>query len=166
MTMSEMQKRFEVVQGYLELSMFADALAELKGIEMEAGPRFEVLALRMTIHRAARQWDEMRKVTAAIQRQQPAQAEAWIWHADATRHSVSLEAAREILIEAEKAFPQNPHIKFQIGCYHCRLGEMEPAEKYVRAAIAIDPRWNRIALSDEDVRELWPRLASDSASGT
>jgi tetratricopeptide (TPR) repeat protein len=162
--MSEMQKSFEVVQGYMELGMHADALAELKRIEAETGPRFEVLALRMTIHRAAGQWDEMREVAAVIQRLQPAQAEPWIWLADATRHSVSLEAAREILVEAEKSFPLNPHIKFQIGCYHCRLGETEPAEKYVRAAIALDQRWSRIALADDDVRELWPRLASEAGS--
>ena len=156
--MSELRKRFEMVQGYHELGMNAEALAELLEIEAEVGPRIEVLSMRLAIHRSAEQWDEMREVAGVIQRLQPAQAEAWIWLADATRHSVSLEAAREILVEAEKSFPENPHIKFQIGCYHCRLGEIDPAEKYVRAAIALDPRWNRIALSDEDVRELWPRL--------
>jgi tetratricopeptide (TPR) repeat protein len=158
--MSELRKRFEVVQGYHELGMHADALAELARIEEEIGPHVEVLALRMAIHRTAGQWEEMRGVADVIRRLQPTQAEAWIWLADATRHSVSLEAAREILVEAEKTFPANPHIKFQIGCYHCRLGEIDPAEKYVRAAIAIDQRWNQIALADEDVRELWPRLAA------
>ncbi len=162
MNMSELRKRFEVVQGYQELGMHAEALAELAGIEAEVGPQVEVLALRMAIHRSARQWADMREVADIIKRLQPAQAEAWIWLADATRHSVSLEAAREILVEAEKAFPGNPHIKFQIGCYHCRLGEIDPAEKYVRAAIALDQRWTRIALADEDVRELWPRLDAGS----
>ena len=160
--MSELRKRFEVVQGYQELGMHEEALKALAEIEEEVGPLVEVLALRMTIHRSAGHWDDMREVAGIIRRLQPAQAEAWIWLADATRHSVSLEAAREILVEAEKAFPANPHIKFQIGCYHCRLGEIDPAEKYVRAAIALDPRWNRIALADEDVRELWPRLDPDA----
>jgi tetratricopeptide (TPR) repeat protein len=158
--MSELHKRIEVVQGYHELGMHAEALAELTRIEDEVGLQVELLALRMTIHRSAAQWDEMREVADIIKRLQPAQAEAWIWLADATRHSVSLEAAREILVEAEKTFPENPHIKFQIGCYHCRLGEIDPAEKYVRAAIALDQRWNQIALADEDVRELWARLAA------
>jgi hypothetical protein len=156
--MIELKKRFEVVQGYHELGMNAEALAELAEIEEEVGPQVELLALRMSVHRSAGQWNEMRGVADIIKRLQPAQAEAWIWLADATRHSVSLEAARDILVEAEKSFPANPHIKFQIGCYHCRLGEIVPAERYVRAAIALDRRWNQIALSDEDVRELWPRL--------
>ena len=116
--------------------------------------------MRVALLRAARQWAGMREAADQLKNRQPAQAETWIWLADATRHSVSLEAARAILIEAEKAFPSNPHIKFQLGCYHCRLGEIDPAETYVRAAIALDERWNRIALADEDVRELWERLGS------
>ncbi len=164
-TMEEFQKRFEAVQGYLELGMHAEALSELAALEQEAGPRFEILALRMSVLRAAREWDGMREVTARMRRMRPGEAETWIWLADASRHSVSLEAAREILTEAEKSFPDNPHIKFQIGCYHCRLGELEPAERYVRAAIALDRRWNRIARGDDDVRELWPRLAADPAAG-
>lgn len=163
--MDEFQKRFEAVQGYLELGMHDEALSELADLERETGPRFEVLALRMTVLRDARQWDAMREVAALIRRLRPEQAETWIWLADATRHSVSLEAAREILTEAEKSFPENPHIKFQIGCYHCRLGELDPAERYVRAAIALDRRWNRIARGDDDVRELWPRLTADGPSG-
>ena len=156
--MSEIQKRFEAAQGYLELGMHEEALAELADLEREVGPRFEVLALRMSVLRSAEDWDSMREVAAIIQRMRPEQPEVWIWLADATRHSVALEAARKILLEAEKEFPTNPHIKFQIGCYHCRDGEFDPAERYVRAAIALDPRWRQIALGDDDVRELWPRL--------
>ena len=163
--MEEFQKTFEVAQGYLELGMHAEALGELAALEQDAGPRFEILALRMTVLRDAGQWDAMREVAARIRRMRPGQAETWIWLADATRHSVSLEAAREILTEAEKSFPENPHIKFQIGCYHCRLGELDPAERYVRAAIALDRRWNQIAQGDDDVRELWPRLAADPGGG-
>lgn len=161
--MSDWRNRLEVVQGYHELGMHAEALAELASIERESGPVTEVLAMRMALHRAEEEWAEMREVAGHLHRRQPAQPETWIWLADATRHSVSLEAARDILMEAEKAFPENPHIKFQIGCYHCRLGQISPAEAYVRAAIALDPRWGRIALGDEDVRELWDRLAAPPA---
>ena len=156
--MTNLRKRFEIVQGYHELGMAAEALAELADIEREVGPSTGTLALRMVLHRAGGQWTEMREVADMLNRRQPTQPETWIWLADATRHSVSLEAARDILMEAEKTFPANAHIKFQIGCYHCRLGAIDPAEAYVRAAIALDQRWGRIALADEDVRELWSRL--------
>ena len=160
--MSEIQKAFEVAQGYLELGMHAEALTELAELERKVGPRFEVLALRLTVLRSAGNWDAMREVAAIIQRMRPGEPESWIWLADATRHSVALAAARRILLEAEEKFPANPHIKFQIGCYHCRDGEIDPAERYVRAAIALDPRWRQIAMGDDDVRELWPRLAGNA----
>ncbi len=158
MSAVNLKKRFDAVQGYLELGMFDEALEELTALESEIGPRFEVLALRMTAYRAAHRWEEMREVAALIHRLRPGHAESWVWLADATRHSISLEVAREILRDAETAFPANPHVKFQLGCYHCQLGELIPAERCVREAIALDRRWHEIALGDTDVESLWPRL--------
>lgn len=161
MSGSAIKKRFDAVQGYLELGMHADALSELAALEETLGPRFEVLALRMTVFRAARRWDDMREVAGIIHRLRPENAESWIWLADATRHSVSLQAAREILREAETAFPGNPHVKFQLGCYSCQMGELAPGERYVREAIALDQRWAQIALSDPDVEPIWATLSEE-----
>lgn len=153
-----LKKRFDAVQGYLELGMFDDALGELVAIERETGPRFEIQALRMTALRALKRWDEMRAVCVELKESRPEHAESWIWLADATRHSRSLGAAREILREAETLFPANPHVKFQLGCYHCQMGELEPAMRYVQEAVSLDRRWLRIALSDSDVEPLWQVL--------
>lgn len=156
------KKRLDAVQGYLELGMFEDALSELASIEAECGPRFEVLALRMMVLRAQKRWREMHAVCSVLKQTRPEHAESWIWLADATRHSQSLGAAREILREAETMFPTNPHVKFQLGCYHCQLGELEPAMRYVQEAVALDRRWLRVALSDSDVEPLWEVLGIEN----
>ncbi|MBS0657959.1 MAG: hypothetical protein JSR82_06900 [Verrucomicrobia bacterium] len=156
------KKRLDAVQGYLELGMFDDALAELAAIEGEFGPRYEVLMLRMMTLRGQQRWGEMREVCSILRETQPERAESWIWLADATRHCRSLGEAREILREAETMFPANPHVKFQLGCYSCQLGELEPAMRYVQEAVALDRRWLRVALSDRDVEPLWEILGFDN----
>jgi len=156
------KKRLDAVQGYLELGMFEDALAELSAIEADYGPRFELLALRMMTLRAQRRWAEMREVCSVLRETRPEQAESWIWLADATRHSRSLGEAREILREAETMFPANPHVKFQLGCYCCQLGDLEPAMRYVQEAVALDRRWLKVALSDQDVEPLWEVLGLEN----
>ena len=45
-------------------------------------------------------------------------------------------------------------LKFQLGCYHCVLQELEKARNYVQAAIAIDRTWADAAQSDEDLAPL------------
>jgi hypothetical protein len=74
--------------------------------------------------------------------------------ADAVRHQDSLQQGRSILLEAERKFPNNPHIKFQLGCYHCQLRDMDKARSYLQAAIRIDESWASVAKEDADLAPL------------
>ena len=76
----------------------------------------------------------------------------------ATRRANSIEAAREILINAESKFPKEAVIKYNLACYFCQLGNLETAKNYLERAFEIDSSWRLRALEDEDLGPLWDSL--------
>ena len=67
----------------------------------------------------------------------------------------SIEAAREILLNAEPEFPKEAIIKYNLACYYCQLAEIKSAKEYLNKAFEVDSTWRLQALDDEDLRLLW-----------
>jgi len=76
----------------------------------------------------------------------------------ATRRADSIEAAKEILLNAEPKFPKEAIIKYNLACYCCQLGENEKGKNYLKKAFEIDSTWRLQALDNEDLRPLWDSL--------
>ena len=45
-----------------------------------------------------------------------------------------------------------------LACYHCQLGEMETAKRYLKKVFEIDLNWRKAALDDEDLKPFWDSL--------
>jgi len=161
--MLSVQREIDAVSGYLDLGMIDEALASLEQLEdRHTGVRrAQFLALRLKLSRQHERWDTMRKAAARLKQLAPHEPEVWISEADAIRHAVSVQAACDHLKEAEILFPDNAHIKFQLGCYHCQLQHLEEGEEYVREATRLHQHWRLIALQDQDVKPLWPKLKGE-----
>jgi tetratricopeptide (TPR) repeat protein len=152
--MANLAKLQEEMEGYCGLGMYDEALHVLDSIRIKGQEEVTLSFLRTRILRAAGRYAEMRKTAEKLKDRCPNEPEAWVSLADAMRQSGSIQQGRIVLQEAEKKFPQNPHIKFQLGCYHCLLRELDKARTYVQAAIAIDRAWAEAAQSDEDLAPL------------
>jgi tetratricopeptide (TPR) repeat protein len=76
----------------------------------------------------------------------------------ATRRADSIQAAREILLNAESKFPKEAGIKYNLACYFCQTGEIQKAKNYLAKAFEIDLNWRTPALADEDLKPLWASL--------
>ena len=85
---------------------------------------------------------------------QPDDVQWVISFAYAIRRANSIEAAREILLNAEPKFPKQAVIKYNLACYFCQLEDLESVKKYLKRAFEIDPQ----ALEDEDLEALWESL--------
>jgi Tfp pilus assembly protein PilF len=44
---------------------------------------------------------------------------------------------------------------FNLGCYHCQLGEFAKAKERVRKAIKLDAKFRLLGLDDVDLEPLW-----------
>ena len=149
-------------RGYLELGLLAEAADELAQLPPDLIDSDAALVLRLEIFRAQSRWREVRVIAGELTRRQPANADAWITFAYATRRAESLHAAEAILLTAELRHPREPTIQFNLGCYACQRGDLAEARRRVDAAIALEPHFKIAAQTDPDLAAL--RAAASSQS--
>jgi predicted Zn-dependent protease len=149
-------------RGYIELGLLKEAAAELAQLPPESIDSDEALTLRMEIFRAQSRWIELRVTAGELTRRQPANADAWITFAYATRRAESLHAAEVILREAELRHPREPTIQFNLGCYACQRGDLAEARRRGAPANAPEPHYKIAAQTDPDLTAL--RTAGNSSS--
>jgi tetratricopeptide (TPR) repeat protein len=147
--------------GYVQLQMFHEANEELDKIDafLRAAP--EILALRIEIYRGLAKWELMAQLAKRLIEFQPDNPEWPVSLAYATRRAISIEAAKEILLNAERKFPKELVIKYNLGCYDCQLGNLKSAKNYLKQAFKIDPNWRVAALDDKDLEPLWANIESE-----
>src|SRR4051812_2891192 len=82
-----------------------------------------------------------------------------ISYAYATRRSESVNAARNILINALPKFAGEAIIYYNLAWYDCQLNRIKSAKQYLKQACGLDPNWRLQALEDKDLKPLWDYLA-------
>jgi len=152
---------FSAAVGYAELGMLHEANAELEKLEPFNRTAPEVLALRVGIYQALKKWELMLEVAQRLNEFAPNDVQWMISFAYATRRAVSIEAAKEILLDAQTRFPNEPVILFNLACYYCQLNDVQTAKDYLKKTFAIDPTWRLEALEDEDLKTCWDLLGHD-----
>jgi len=148
----------QAAAGYVELGMFLEANAELDKIDPFNRAAPEVLALRIAIYRGLEKWELMQEIAKRLAAFQPDGIQWTISFAYATRRANSIEAAKEILLNAEPRFPREGIVKYNLACYYCQLGEIDRAKSYLRKAFEIDLGWRVAALEDADLQPLWDSI--------
>jgi tetratricopeptide (TPR) repeat protein len=152
------QKFFEAACGYAQLGMFLDANAELEKVDPYKRAAPEILALRVAIYKGLERWELMQVVAQRLVEFDVRNIDFVISYAFATRRAESIEAAKQILLNAEPKFPNQAVIKYNLACYFCQLEDLESAKDYLKRAFEIDPNWRLQALEDEDLQPLWDSL--------
>ena len=152
------QQYWHAAAGYVELGMFSDADAELDRIDPFNRAAPEVLAMRIAIYHGLKKWELMREIAKRMADFQPDDIQWTISLAYATRRAISIEAAKEILLNAKSKFPKEAIIKYNLACYECQLGNVEAAKNYLKQVFEIDANWRLKALDDQDLEPLWESL--------
>lgn len=134
--------------------MLEEANAELQRIDTAEAGTPPVLGMRMALLHESKDWPTLAEVAKAFIEQRPGEAAAWVTWAYATRRCVTLEAAEEILLEAERHHPAEATIQFNLGCYACLRGDLVTAQRRVDRAVALDPKFLQAAASDPDLAGL------------
>lgn len=147
-------RRLSHARGYLELGMLTEAAAELAKIPASEDASSDVLTLRVVVLQEQKDWANLRIAAAELARRKPGDATAWIIWAYAVRRAESLEAAEQVLLEAEHIHPDEPTIQFNLGCYACQLGALGVARRHVARAIALDAKFAAAAATDPDLAPL------------
>jgi predicted Zn-dependent protease len=100
----------------------------------------------------------MQEIAKRLTGFQPDDIQWTIALAYATRRADSIQAAKQVLLNAEPRFPKEAAIKYNLACYFCQTGEIQNAKNYLKKAFEIDLNLRIAALEDEDLKPLWDSL--------
>src|SRR5260370_30589278 len=151
-------KFFEAACGYAQIGMFLDANEEIEKVDPYKRTAPEIVELHGAIYRGMKKWELMAAISKRLAEFQPDDVQWMVSFAYAVRRANSIEAAKEILLEAEQKFPKEAIIKYNLACYFCQLGNLESAREYLKRTFEINPNWRLQALEDEDLKPLWVSL--------
>ena len=148
--------------GWIELGNPKEALLEFNHVSEKSKKHPAALEIQWLIYEKTKDWVEAEKVARELVRIDPQNATGWIHLAYSTRRvpGKGISAAWEILITALDKFPEEPVIPYNLACYAAQLARLEEAWEWLAQAMRIGVKDNiiKMALNDDDLKELWGRI--------
>jgi len=149
-----LKKTLSYSNGYRELGMSKEALAELSSLPETLSDRLEVLQMKLAILIDAEDWKSAACAAKNLVLRQPNDPGHLVNLAFATRRALSLDEANTILIDAAQRFPHVAIIHYNLGCYACQKQDLENSKASLVKAISLDPAFLHTARKDEDLSPL------------
>lgn len=150
-----MHKHLKASLGYLDLGMVQDAWDELEEIPAEQRHLPPVLQVRLEIYLRMGKYEGMATIAEHLTKALPEDSQNWISLAYAQRRYLDLQTAEKTLLEAQKRFPEEATIPFNLACYACQLGKLDEAKEKLTKAIEMEPAFKKAALEVEDLKPIW-----------
>ena len=141
-------------QGYSELAMHDDALAQLDSLPEETAKNPTVLELRAVILMQARRWKPALAVSRELCSAEPAQTSGFIHTAFCLHELGRTDEARECLLTGPDALRAEPTFHYNLACYECALGHLDLARMHLDKSFTLDKKMRDFAKSDPDLAAL------------
>ncbi len=157
--MRDIERIVEAAEGYSELGMAPEALAELASLPEEVLERESVLQLRLTVLMRARRWTDGLSVCRRLCEVAP-QSSAGFIHAAYCLHELEeTEMAKALLLAGPASLIDQATYHYNLACYECVLGNREAAMACLEACFNLDKKYRSYAREDADLAPLFPRPA-------
>ncbi len=141
-------------QGYSELGMFDDAIAELDSLPEETTQISTVIELRTVILMQAKRWKPALATSRQLCRAEPEKSSGFI-HAAFCLHELGRTAeARDVLLAGPDVLHAEPTFHYNLACYECALGHLDLARMHLEKSIELDKKMRDFAKSDPDLAAL------------
>jgi len=144
-------------QGYRELGMVDDALAELDGLPAELERHAIVLELRLVILMQARRWNRALEASRNLCQIEPEKTIGYIHAAFCLHELGNTIEARETLLGGPTALHADPTYHYNLACYECRLGNLDLAQAHLDRSFQLDKKFREFARTDPDLEPLRAR---------
>jgi hypothetical protein len=150
----------EAAQGWLDLNNSLEAADELAKVAPESRLHPDALEVQWKVLAAGTKWEASLSVAGAITKVAPERASGWIMKSLALRGLDRIQEAFDVLLPIVNHFPHVPAIAYDLACYACRLGHVDEAGDWLERACKADgrDRFEDMALSDLDLKPIWPRV--------
>ena len=152
--MSLAERIILAAQGYFELEMNREALAELEKLPLPDQLRPDVLEMRVLILMKQERWREALGASETLCAVMP-EAPVGFIHAAYCLHELGkTRQAKELLLEGPASLVNDPTYHYNLACYECALGNLETARAYLDASLSMDGKLREFAKTDPDLKPL------------
>ncbi len=152
--MEEYQRILLAAQGFCELQMYDDALAELDTLPPEAREDVAAFEMRLVILMQAKRWEEALMAANQLCSLRP-EAPAGYIHSAFCLHELGRTAdARDRLLNGPPTLHKEATFHYNLACYECILGNLEIARMHLEKSIEIDKKFKEFAKTDPDLQAL------------
>ena len=154
----EDQKTLTAAQGYMELSMPREALAELAALSEVGALTHSGLEMRIVILLKLHRWKTAAACARKLCRLLPEQPAGFIHLAFCLHELGDTVRARDILRKAPPSVRKDATCCYNLACYEAVLGELDAARLHLAQSISIDKRFREFARTDSDLAPLHKEL--------
>ena len=148
------EKALLAAQGYCELGMFDDALAEVNSLPAEAKRDPAAIELRLAILMQARRWKSALTVSRELCRACPEKNIGYIHAAFCLHELGNTDEARSLLLTGPATLHTDPTYHYNLACYECRLGNFDLARVHLDRSFQLDKKYRDYAKTDPDLKAL------------
>ncbi len=146
-------------QGYLELGMVDEALAELSFLQELKIHDPEIVELRLHILMQGQRWHAALATAEELLRVTPNAVPAYIHGAFALHELGRTREARDLLLKGPPDLRNDPTFHYNIGCYEAVLGNRNSAMQSLRKSFALDETYRDFAIQDPDLESIREDIA-------
>jgi tetratricopeptide (TPR) repeat protein len=154
LTEMTLEKTIEAAEGYLELGLQEEALAELDSLPREHQTQSPVLQTRISILLQLRRWREALVLSEQLCSAYPSEGfgfihAAFCWHELGETHR-----AKSLLLSGPPSLLDEALYYYNLGCYDAILGNLDQARAYLRASFRLNKAFREAARQDPDLAVL------------
>ena len=148
------EKTLLAAQGYIELGMFDDGLAELDTLPENARRNPTALELRLAILMQTRRWKDALTVSRRLTRACPHKNVGYIHTAFCLHELGKTGEARTVLLAGPATLHAEPTYHYNLACYECHLGNIDLARMHLDRSFQLDKKYRDFAKTDPDLEAL------------
>lgn len=152
--MEPYQRNLLAAQGYCELKMFDDALAEVAALPAKAQADPMVMEMRLVILMQACRWEEALQASLKLCEQRPEQSSGFIHGAFCLHELGDTAGAKRMLLDGPESLRKEANYFYNLACYECVLGNRAEAERLLLKSCAMEPKYKEFAKTDPDLSGL------------
>ena len=153
-TVEDYQRILLAAQGFCELKMYDDALAELETLPPEAKEEPATYEMRLVVLMQAKRWEEALQAANQLCRLRPDAPGGYIHSAFCLHELGRTTDARDRLLNGPPALHKEATFHYNLACYECILGNVDLARMHLEKSIEIDKKFRDFAKTDPDLQAL------------
>lgn len=153
-SIEDYQRSLLAADGYRELGLIPEALAELASLPEDLRGHPTVVELRLVTLMQGHSWKEALSAGRELTRIAPEKNTGFIHSAFCLHELGDTESARDFLLGAPKTLHAEPVFHYNLACYECMLGNLDAARAHLERSFHLDKKFRDYAKTDPDLEGL------------